>query len=68
MNTDYPFINALIFAALGALVFFACFGIIRRMVPGDLWKEILEERNVAVAVLVGLMSVALAVIIAATMH
>jgi len=68
MTTDYPFVNAVIFAALGALVFFACFGIIRKMVPGDLWKEVLQERNVALAVLVGLMSVALALIIAATMH
>lgn len=68
MTTDYPFLNALIFAALGVLVFFAAFGIVRRMVPGDLWKEILEQRNVALAVLVGLISVALALIIAATMH
>jgi uncharacterized membrane protein YjfL (UPF0719 family) len=68
MTTDYPFINAVIFAVLGAAVFFACFGIIRRMTPGDLWKEVIEGRNVALAVLVGLMSVALALIIAAAMH
>lgn len=68
MTTDYPFLNALIFATLGMMVFFAGFGILRRMLPGDLWKEIFEGKNVALAVLAGLMSLGLAVIIAATMH
>ncbi len=66
--TDYPLVNAVLFAALGVLVFFAAFGIVRMLVPGDLWKEILEQRNVALAVMAGLMCVAVAIIIAATMH
>lgn len=66
--TEYPLINAVVFAFIGILVFFAGFGIIRRIVPGDLWKEVIEQRNVALAVLAGLMCVALAVIVAATLH
>ena len=66
--TEYPLINAAAFAGLGVLVFFIAFAILRRVVPGDLWKEILQERNMALAVLVGLMSLGLAVVIAATMH
>lgn len=68
MMTDYPLVNAVLFAALGVLIFFVAFGIVRMMVPGDLWKEILEQRNVALAVLAGLMCVAVAIIIAATLH
>lgn len=66
--TDYPLINAVIFACLGVLIFFAAFGIVRKIVPGDLWKEVIEQRNTALAVLAGLMCVALAIIIAATLH
>jgi putative membrane protein len=66
--TEYALINAFIFAVLGILVFFAAFGIVRKIVPGDLWKEIIEERNVALAVLVGLMCVALAIIVGATLR
>ena len=68
MTTDYPFVNAVIFAALGVAVFFAAFALLRLVVPGDLWKEIFEERNLALAVLVGLMAVGLAIIIGSTMH
>jgi uncharacterized membrane protein YjfL (UPF0719 family) len=68
MTTDYPLVNALIFAALGVAVFFAAFGLLRRMLPGDLWKEIFQERNVALAVLAGFLSLGLAIIIAAAMH
>ncbi|HWQ56374.1 MAG TPA: DUF350 domain-containing protein [Bryobacteraceae bacterium] len=66
--TEYALINAVIFAVLGVLVFFAAFGIVRKIVPGDLWKEVIEERNTALAVLVGLMCVAVAIIVAATLH
>jgi uncharacterized membrane protein YjfL (UPF0719 family) len=66
--TDYPLINAVIFAVLGVLVFFAAFGIVGKIVPGDLWKEVIEGRNTALAILVGLMCVALAIIVAATLH
>jgi putative membrane protein len=66
--TEYVFVNAVVFAVLGVLVFFAAFGIVRKIVPGDLWREVIEERNVALAVLVGLMCVALAIIVAATLR
>lgn len=65
---EYPLVNASIYAALGILIFFIAFAIVRKIVPGDLWKQVLEERNVALAVLVGLVSVGFAIIIAATMH
>ena len=36
--------------------------------PGELWKEIVEERNLALAVLVGAMSIGMCIIIAAAVH
>ncbi len=36
--------------------------------PYHLWKEIVEEKNIALAILVGAMSLGICVIIAAAVH
>ncbi|MBI3279285.1 MAG: DUF350 domain-containing protein [Acidobacteria bacterium] len=61
-------LNALIYALLGILIFIGAFTLIDRMTPYDLWKEICENKNVALAILVGLMSLGIGVIIAAAVH
>jgi len=61
-------INAVVFAALGILVFGLSFIIVDRLTPYHLWKEVVQEQNVAVAVLVGAMSIGIAIIIAAAVH
>ena len=59
---------ALAFAFIGIVVFVAAFVIVDKMTPYDLWKEIVEEKNVALAVLVGAMSIGICIIIAAAVH
>jgi putative membrane protein len=66
--TDLPLVNALIFASLGIAVFFTALAILSRALPFDLWKQIVDERNVAAAVLAGAVALGLSWIIAATMH
>ncbi len=66
--TDYPVLNAVIFATLGIAVFAAGFSIVSKLWPFDVWKQLVEERNVAVAVFVGAVALGLCWIIAATMH
>ena len=61
-------INAVVFAALGILVFGLSFIIVDRLTPYHLWKEVVQEQNLAVAVLVGAMSIGIAIIIAAAVH
>jgi uncharacterized membrane protein YjfL (UPF0719 family) len=61
-------INALIFALLGIILFVLAFAIMDKMTPYSLWKEIVEEQNVALAILVGAMSIGMCVIIAAAVH
>jgi uncharacterized membrane protein YjfL (UPF0719 family) len=36
--------------------------------PYNLWKEIVEEKNTALAILIGAMSIGMCVIIAAAVH
>ena len=66
--TDIPAINALIFAALGILIFVVAFAVIDKFTPYHLWKEIVEEKNTALAILVGAMSIGMCIIIAAAVH
>ncbi|MBM3792604.1 MAG: DUF350 domain-containing protein [Acidobacteria bacterium] len=61
-------VNAAIFALLGILLFAAGFIVIDKMTPYALWKEIVEEKNLALAVMVGCMSIGMCIIIAAAVH
>jgi uncharacterized membrane protein YjfL (UPF0719 family) len=59
---------AIVFAFIGIVVFVAAFAIIDRMTPYHLWNEIVREKNLALAVLVGAMSIGICIIIAAAVH
>ena len=59
---------ALVFAFIGIVVFVGAFVVIDRLTPYDLWKEIVEEKNLALAILVGAMSIGICIIIAAAVH
>jgi uncharacterized membrane protein YjfL (UPF0719 family) len=59
---------ALIFAFIGIVVFVTAFAVIDKMTPYHLWKEIVEDHNLALAVLVGAMSIGMCIIIAAAVH
>ncbi len=64
----YAIVNAAAFALLGIVLFVFAFFIIDRMTPYSLWKEIVEHKNLALAVLVGAMSIGMCIIIAAAVH
>lgn len=61
-------LNAIIYALLGIIIFSLAFVIIDKMTPYDLWKEICENRNTALAIMVGAMSIGVCIIIAAAVH
>ncbi|MCC6363999.1 MAG: DUF350 domain-containing protein [Bryobacterales bacterium] len=61
-------LNALIFAVLGIVIFIVAFAVVDKLTPYALWKEIVEEKNVALAILVGAMSIGMCIIIAAAVH
>lgn len=62
------FLNAAMWAILGVLIFAGSFVLMDKLTPGDLWKMIVEEKNVALAILVGAMSLGIGIIIAAAVH
>lgn len=60
--------NAVIYSVLGILIFVIFFVVIDKMTPYHLWKEIVEDKNIALAVLIGAMSIGMCIIIAAAVH
>jgi uncharacterized membrane protein YjfL (UPF0719 family) len=61
-------LNALIYAVLGILIFIGAFALVDKLTPYALWTEIVEDKNVALAIMIGAMSIGVCVIIAAAIH
>jgi putative membrane protein len=60
--------NALVFALVGIVIFVVSFFIMDKLTPYHLWKEIVQEHNMALAILVGAISLGICIIIAAAVH
>jgi putative membrane protein len=56
---------AAVYAVLGIVLFAVAFFAIERMTPGTLWRELIEEHNTALAIVVGAMAIGVSIIIAA---
>jgi putative membrane protein len=61
-------LNAVVFAILGIVIFALAFVIIDKMTPYHLWREVVQEKNVALAILVGAVTLGICIIIAAAVH
>jgi len=61
-------VNAILYAAIGIFVFAAAFLVIDKVTPYNLWKEIVQEHNTALAILIGTMSIGICIIIASAVH
>ena len=61
-------ISTVVFSVIGVVVFWVSFVVIDTLTPYNLWKEISEDRNLALAIVVGAMSLGICTIIAAAIH
>jgi uncharacterized membrane protein YjfL (UPF0719 family) len=61
-------LNAAVWAILGIVIFAGAFYVLDKLTPGDLWQHIFVEKNLALAILMGAMSLGLGIIIAAAVH
>lgn len=60
--------GAIVYSTLGLLVFAIGFRLFDRITPGNFWKEILDEHNTALAILVGAVAIGISLIISAAIH
>jgi putative membrane protein len=61
-------INSLLYSFLGVAMFWLAFVLIDKLTPYNLWKEIIEEKNIALAIVVGAMCLGIALIVASAIH
>lgn len=61
-------VNAILYAGIGIVIFAGAFFILDKVTPYNLWKEIVQEHNTALAILLGAMSIGICIIIAAAVH
>ena len=61
-------IGSFVYSFLGIVFVVVTFIVIDRLTPGELWKELIEERNQAVATVVAAMIIAISIIVASAMH
>lgn len=60
--------SALVFSGLGLIILAIVWKIFDHFTPGKLWEEIIEKKNLPLAIIVGAVTLAVAQIIAASIH
>lgn len=61
-------IASVVYSLLGVVMFWLSFIVIDRLTPYDLWKNLVEERNQALATVVAAMCLGVAIIVASAIH
>ena len=61
-------LNAAVYAVLGVFILILSFVVMDKLTPYDLWREIVEKQNTALAIMAGFMALGTAIIIAAAVH
>ena len=62
------FFGSVLYALIGVLVFWLSFVIIDKLTPYDLWHEIVEKQNRALAMVVAALALGISIIVAAAIH
>ena len=61
-------VNAAVYSGLGIMLFVVAFVIADKLTPYHLWNEIVHNKNTALAILLGAMSIGICMIIASAVH
>ena len=60
--------GSILYAVIGVVVLLVFFVVIDKLTPYHLWTEIVEKKNVALAIVLGAMCIAVGLIVAAAVH
>jgi uncharacterized membrane protein YjfL (UPF0719 family) len=63
-----PMLAGLVYSIVGLIVFALAFVIVDRLTPYHLWKEIIDDQNVALAIIVGSVALVIAIIVSSAIR
>lgn len=64
-----PVLNSILYSFLGIAVLVIAFVVVEKLTPKhNLWKEIVEKQNIALAIVAGFFMLAIAIIVASAIH
>ena len=61
-------VSSVVFSVVGVIIFCLGFVILDKLTPYNLWQELIEKKNTALALVVGFACLGVALIIAACLH
>jgi putative membrane protein len=63
-----PMVAALAYATIGLVIFGLAFIVVDRLTPYHLWKVIVDEKNTALAIVVGAVAIGISIIVSAAIR
>ncbi|THU40909.1 DUF350 domain-containing protein [Niastella caeni] len=65
----HPIVNSILYSFLGIAILVIAFWIVEMLTPRhNLWKEVVEKQNMALAIVAGFFMLSIAIIIASAVH
>jgi uncharacterized membrane protein YjfL (UPF0719 family) len=61
-------VGSVVYSAIGVLIFMIAYKLMEWLLPFDVDKELAEDQNTAVGIVVGSVMIGLAIIVAAAIH
>lgn len=61
-------LSAVVYSLVGIVILFLAFWFIEKITPENLWKEILERQNIALAIVAAALIIAISVIISSSIR
>lgn len=61
-------LNSVLYSLIGVAIFWLCFLIIDKLTPFQLWDQLVEKQNTALAIVVAAMCLGIAIIVASAIH
>jgi uncharacterized membrane protein YjfL (UPF0719 family) len=60
--------GSVLYAIIGVVIFWVSFVVVDKITPYKLWHELVENKNIALAIVVGAMCLSIGNIVAAAIH
>jgi putative membrane protein len=61
-------VASVVYSGIGLVVFFLGFWLFDKFTPGDFWKELMGEKNTALAIVVAAFMIGISIIISSAIH